>query len=201
MFLGIAALLCVGLPFNVLATLRSATAFDWIDIANAIVRTLSFAGLAFGGWIFSRTLKKPSGTVEETVGPLLRDDIAAASICSTLTNRLLANFRHAMGEGMLRKVLADYFDYNPILFEQCEIRSDETVDFEPLLENVSRIPRDERSVMICRIFCILISRIILLYSRLTSPLLAEEVVRHSYLSVKKRYGHIPIFFEIIKWVL
>lgn len=198
MLVGIAALLCVGLPFNVLATLRSGTAFDWIDIANTVVRTLSFAGLAIGGWIFYRILKKPSGTVEETVGPLLRDDIAAASICSTLTNMLLANFRHAMGEGMLRKALADYFDYNPTLFEQCKIRSDETVDFAPLLENVSRIPRDERSVMVCRIFCTLISRIILLYSRLTSPLLAEEVVRLSYLSVKKRYGHIPIFFEIIR---
>ncbi len=97
MFLGIAALLCVGLPFNVLATLRSAAAFDWIDIANTIIRTLGFAGLASGGWMFYRTLKKPTGTVEETVGPLLRDDIAAASICSTLTNMLLANFRHAMG--------------------------------------------------------------------------------------------------------
>jgi len=198
MFLGIAALLCVGLPFNVLATLRSAAAFDWIDIANTIIRTLSFAGLAFGGWIFYRTLKKTSGTVEETVGTLLRDDIAAASICTTLTNMLLANFRHAMGEGMLKKVLADYFDYNPVLFEQCRIRSDETVDFAPLLENVLRIPRDERSVMICRVFGTLISKIIPLYSRLTSPLLAEEVVRRSYLSVKKKYGHIPIFFEIIR---
>ena len=103
-----------------------------------------------------------------------------------------------MGEGMLRKVLVDYFDYNPILFEQCKIRADETVDFGPLLENVSRIPRDERSLMVCRIFCTLISRIILLYSRLTSPLLTEEVVRRSYLSVKNRYGHIPIFFEIIR---
>jgi signal transduction histidine kinase/CheY-like chemotaxis protein len=198
MFLGIAALLFVDLPFNVLTTLRSGSAFDWIDIVNAMIRTLSFAGLAFGGWIFYRTLNKPSGTVEEMVGPLLRDDIAAAGICSTLTNMLLANVRHAMGENMLRKILADYFDYNPLLFEQCKIRSDETVDFAPLLENVSRIPKDERSLMVCRIFCTLISRIILLYSRLTSPLLAEEVVRHSYLSVKKRYGHIPILFEIIR---
>jgi len=198
MFLGIAALLCVGLPFNVLAALRRPADLDWIDIANTIIRALGFAGLGFGGWMFYRTLQKPTGRVEETGGPLLRDDIAAASICSTLTNMLLADFRHAMARGMLQKVLADYFDYNPVLFEQCRIRSDETVDFAPLLENVSRIPRDERSSMVCRIFGTLISIIILLYSRLTSPLLAEEVVRRSYLAVKKRYGHIPIFFEIIR---
>jgi len=198
MFLGIAALLCVGLPVDLWAALRSETTFGWIDISQAIVRTLSFAILAFGGWIFYRNLKKPTGVVEEMVGPLLRDDIAAASICSTLTNLLVANVRSAMGDDMLRKVLADYFEYNPVLFENCRIRSDETVDFAPLLENVSRIPRNERSLIICRVFCVLISRIILLYSRLTSPLLAEEVVRRSYLSVKKRYGQIPILFEIIR---
>jgi len=198
MFLGIAALLCLGLPLDVLAALRGAAALDWIDVAVAVVETLSFAAFAFGGWIFYRTLKKPSGTVEETVGPLLGDDITAASICSTLTNMLLINFRHAMGEGMLRQVLTDYFDYNPVLFEHCRIRSDETVDFAPLLENVLRIPKDERSIMICRIFCTLISKIILLYSRLESPSLAEDAVRRSYLSVKKRYGNIPVLFEIIR---
>jgi two-component system sensor histidine kinase/response regulator len=198
MFLGIAALLCLGLPLDFLTTLRGETAFDWIDIGFTIIQTLSFAALAFGGWIFYRTLKKPSGTVEETVGPLLGDDITAASVCSTLMNVLLVNFRHGMGAGVLRKVLADYFDYNPVLFEQCKIRPDETVDFAPLLENVSRIPKDERSLMICRIFCTLISKIILLYSRLESPLLAEDAVRRSYLSAKKRYGNIPVLFEIIR---
>ena len=94
MFLGIAALLGVGLPCDVLAMLRSGTALGWIDIANTIARALGFAGLAFGGWLFYQTLKKPSGTVEEAVGPLLNDDITAASICSTLTNMLLANSRH-----------------------------------------------------------------------------------------------------------
>lgn len=198
MFLGIAALLCLGLPLDVLTTLRGQTAFDWIDISFTVIQTLSLAALAFGGWMFYRTLKKPSGTVEETVGPLLGDDITAASVCSTLTNMLLVNFRHAMGEGMLRKFMADYFDYNPVLFEQCKIRSDETVDFAPLLENVSRIPKEERSLMICRIFCTLISKIILLYSQLESPMLAEDAVRRSYLAVKKRYGHIPVLFEIIR---
>jgi len=198
MFFGIAALLCFGLPLDVWATLRGAAALDWIDIAVTIAQTAGFAALAGGGWIYYRTLKKPSGTVEETVAPLLGDDITAASVCSTLTNMLLVNFRHRMGEGMLRKFLADYFDYNPVLFEQCRIRSDETIDFAPLLENVLRIPKDERSLMICRIFCTLISKIILLFSRLESPLLAEDAVRRGYLSVKKRYGQIPVLFEIIR---
>ena len=52
--------------------------------------------------------------------------------------------------------------------------------------------------LLSRIFCNLISRIFSIYGRLTSPLLAEEVLRHSYLSVKQQYGHIPIFFEIIR---
>lgn len=198
MFLGVTMLLGVGLPLNALTAFRGSTAFDWIDIATSIIWMLSLAGLVYGGWVLYRTLKRPSGAVEETTDTLLRDDIAAASICATLTNTILANVRHTMADGMLRIVLTDYFDYNPVLFEQCQIRSDETVDFESLLTNVSRIPRDERSLLICKIFCTLISKITLLYGRLTSPLLAEEVIRRSYLSVKKSFGHIPIFYEIIR---
>jgi len=198
LFLGITILLFIGVPFNVLGTFRSRIALDWIDILNAVTWTLGSASLALGGWIFYRSLKKPSGTVEKMAVPLLRNDIAAARICATFMNMLLVNVKHAMGEGMIRKVLVEYFEYNPILFEGCKVKEEGTVDFEPILENVRRIPRDDRSAMLCRIFGNLVSRVILLYSRLTSPLLAEEVVRHSYLSVKKQYGDIPIFFEILR---
>jgi len=93
LFLGITILLFIGLPFNVLSTFRSRIAFDWIDILNAITWTCGFASLALGGWIFYWSLQKPSETVEEIAGPLLRDDIAAARICSTLMNMLLLNVK------------------------------------------------------------------------------------------------------------
>ncbi len=197
-FFGVTILLFIGLPFHLLDMFRSGLAFDWLNLLNAITWSISFACFAVGGWISDRSQKKPSETIEEMAVPLLRDDIAAARICSTLMNMLLVNCKHAMGEGMIRKVLGDYFDYNSVLFEDCKLKEDETVDFEPLLENIKRIPRDDRPVMLCRIFCNLFSRIISLYTKLTSPSLAEEAVRHSYLSVKKQYGHVPIFFEILR---
>jgi signal transduction histidine kinase/DNA-binding response OmpR family regulator len=198
LLLGISILLLLGLPFNVWSTFRSRIAFDWIDILNAITWTFSFAILALGGWKFHRSLKKSSETVGEMPGSFLRDDIAAARICSTLMNVLLVNMKPAMGEGIIRKFLAEYFDYNPILFEDCKIKKDETVDFRPIVEKIERIPRDDRLEMLCRLFSNLVSSAISLYSRLTSPSRAEEVVRQSFLSVKNQYGHIPIFFEILR---
>jgi hypothetical protein len=198
LLLGITILLFIGLPFNALSTFRSRMAFNWIDIFNAVTWTFGFVSLALGGWIFHRCLKKTSEAVEEITGPLARNDIAATRICSTFMNTLLVNVGLAMGEGMIRKALAEYFEYNPTLFEECKIKEDGTAEFGSMVEKIERISKDERSVMICRLFCNLGSKIILLYSRLTSPSRAEEVVRHSYLSVKKQYGHIPIFFEILR---
>lgn len=198
LFFGVTILLFIGLPFNVLGTFRSRMVLDWIDTLNAITWTFGFSSLALGGRIFHRSLRKSSEVVETVDVPLLRDDLAAARIWSTFANMLLLNAKPAMGEGIITEVLDEYFEHNPILFNECKIKKDETVDFGPISQNLERLARDDRLVMLSRIFWNLVSRIISIYSRIASPLLAEELLRHSYLSVKKQYGDIPIFYEIVR---
>lgn len=198
--LGIIMIVFVGLPSNVLGTFWLTAESDWIDILSAAVGAFSFAILAFGERTFYRSLREPMGNIKEMEIPLLRDDTAAATVYSTLTNSFLSKTKHAIGEEIVRDLLDEYFEHNPVLFGGCTPREDGTVDFWPLLGNVERMPKNDRLHMVCRIFCNLISKIILLYSRITSPSLAEKVLRDTYLSVKKQYGDIPIFFEVLRFL-
>jgi two-component system sensor histidine kinase/response regulator len=198
LFSGVTTLLFIGLPFHVVGTFWSKGGTHWVGALNGSIWALSFSSLAFGGWIFYRNLRRRAEVVEEIEAPFLREDIAAVRVCSALVNILVMTVKSAMGEGIIAGILNEYFEYNPILFEKCTCKKDESVDFGPVAQNLGRIARDDRAAMVVRIFCDLIARIISAYSKIASPSLAEEVLRHSYLSVRKRYGDLPIFYEILR---
>jgi len=198
LFFGVTMLLFIGLPFHVVGTFWSKGGTHWIAALNGSIWALSFSSLAFGGWIFYRNLRRRAEVVEEIEVPFLREDIAAARVCSALVNLLVMNVKPAMGEGIISGILYEYFEYNPLLFEKCTFKKDESVDFGPVIQNLERLARDGRAAMVARIFCDIGAGIISAYSKITSPSLAEEAFRRSYLSVKKQYGDIPILYEILR---
>jgi two-component system sensor histidine kinase/response regulator len=198
LFFGVTMLLFIGLPFHVVGTFWSRGGTHWVGAVNGSIWALSFSSLAFGGWIFYRNLRRRAEVVEEIEVPFLREDIAAAKTCSTLVNVLVMNIKPAMGEGIITGILNEYFEDNPLLFERCTCKKDESVDFGPVVQNLERIARDDRAAIVARIFCDLAVRIVSAYSTITSPSLAEEALRRSYLSVKKQYGDISILYQILR---
>jgi len=198
LFFGVTMLLFIGLPFHVVGTFWSRGGTHWVGALNGSIWALSFSSLAFGGWIFYRNLRRRAEVVEEIEVPFLREDIAAAKTCSTLMNILVMNTKPAMGEGIITGILNEYFEDNPLLFEKCTCKKDESVDFGPVIQNIERIARDDRAAIVARIFCDLVVRIVSAYSTITSPSLAEEALRRSYLSVKKQYGDISVLYQILR---
>ncbi len=129
---------------------------------------------------------------------LLKDDILAVRGYGAMTNIVLASARPVVGDKPLRDILTEYFEYNPLLFEGCEIKDDGTIDLEPVMKNLDRISEENRVQQLCSIFSTLNSKITALYGAITSPELAKKRLEESYLSVKKQYGDLPIFFDILR---
>jgi two-component system sensor histidine kinase/response regulator len=198
LFFGITMLLFIGLPFHVVGTFWGKGGTHWVAAVNGSIWALGFSSLAFGGWISYRNLGRRAEVVEEIELPFLREDIAAVRTCSTLVNMLIMNVKSAMGEGIITGILNEYFEDNPLLFERCTCKKDESVDFGPVAQNLDRIARDDRASMVVRIFCDVIARIISAYSKIASPSLAEEALRRSYLSVRKQFGDIRVLHQILR---
>ena len=129
---------------------------------------------------------------------LLKDDILAVRGYGAMTNIVLASARPVVGDKPLRDILTEYFEYNPLLFEGCEIKDDGTIDLEPVMKNLDRISKENRVQQLCSIFSTLNSKITALYGAITSPELAKKRLEESYLSVKKQYGDLPVLFDILR---
>ena len=129
---------------------------------------------------------------------LLRDDILAVRGYGAMTNIVLASARPAIGDKPLRESLTEYFEYNPLLFEGCKIKDDGAINTEPLIKNLDRISGENRVQMVCSAFSALNSKIMNLYGAVTSPDLAEKALGVSYLTAKKQYSDLPVFFDILR---
>jgi len=129
---------------------------------------------------------------------LLRDDILVVRCYGTMTNMFLATAKPALGDKPFRDALTEHFEYNPLLFEGCKLKEDGIIDIEPVMRNLDRIHGENRVGVVCKHFSTLNSKIMNLYGAVTSPKLAEKVLSDSYLFVKKQYGDLPVFFDILR---
>ncbi|MBA3043696.1 hypothetical protein FP804_01000, partial [archaeon] len=80
----------------------------------------------------------------------------------------------------------------------CKIKDDGTINTEPIIKNLDRISEENRVQLLCSTFSILNSKIMNLYGAVTSPELAKKRLEESYLFVKKQYGDLPVFFDILR---
>ena len=158
-----------------------------------------------GGVLFLIAIRKMIASIAPSAAAaggeemsFLRDDILAVRSYATLTNTFLATVKHAAGDKLLKDVLTKHFEYNPLLFEGCEIKDDGTVNTEPIVENLDRIHKENRVQLVCSMFSTLNTKIMNLYGAVTSPDMAKKALGVSYLTVKKQYSDLPVFFDILR---
>ncbi|MBU2565556.1 MAG: hypothetical protein KJ655_04815, partial [Candidatus Thermoplasmatota archaeon] len=190
----------IGIPAYLLDNLRPLeTEFSWYSVISIVIWAFCFVALAIGAKMDYKAVA-PSAAAAAAGGEiaLLRDDILAVRGYGAMTNMFLVTAKPALGDKPLRDVLTEYFEYNPLLFEGCKIKDDGTVNTEPIIKNLDRISEENRVQLLCSTFSILNSKIMNLYGAVTSSELAKKRLEESYLYVKKLYGDLPVFFDILR---
>ncbi|MEW6069325.1 MAG: ATP-binding protein [Candidatus Thermoplasmatota archaeon] len=200
--MGIVALLFVGLPVFILDLWPLRVGFSWYSVISIAIWAFCFTNLAIGTKA-DYSVARPSAAAAAAAADskeiaLLRDDIIAVRTYGAITNMVLATAKPAVGDKLLRDVLTEHLEYNPLLFEGCEIRDNGAVNTEPIVKNLDRLHEKERVQLLCKEFSTLNSKIMNLYGVITSPELAKQRLEESYLIVKKQYGDLPIFFDILR---
>ncbi|MBU4255999.1 MAG: hypothetical protein KKB04_01930, partial [Candidatus Thermoplasmatota archaeon] len=198
---GFVALIFVGLPTFTLDMWPLREGFSWCSVLSITSWAFSFINLAIGARMDYLTAKPSAAAAAAADGKemsLLRDDIVAVRSYGAMTNVVLAIVKSALGDKPLRDVLTEHFEYNPLLFEGCGIKDDGTINMEPIIKNLDRISTENRVQLLCSMFSQLNSKIMNLYGAVTSPDLAEKALGVSYLTVKKQYSGLPVFFDILR---
>ena len=193
--IGLSVLVLCGIPVYLLDILRPPSGeLSWYSVFNVAIWSFCFANLFFAARTHCRSVVKRGEEHKEVA--LLRGDVLAARAYGTLINTFLAvakPFAH-----LIKEALLEYFEYNPILFESCEVKRDGTVDFEPLVRNIDRIHGKNRIPEICVMFSALSSKLLELYGAVTSPQHAEEVLARSYRATREGYGDSTVFYDILR---
>ncbi|MDI6916908.1 MAG: hypothetical protein QMC80_03835 [Thermoplasmatales archaeon] len=193
----VALVLCV--PFYIMDILHRVGegGLSWLSFITASLLGFAFVLLTVAERRFHLAVQ-PSAAAGGEETALLRNDILAVRSYAALTNTFLATIKHAVGDKLLKDVLTKHFEYNPVLFEGCEIKDDGTVNIEPAVKNLDNLHRENRVQLLCSMFSALNAKIMNLYGAVTSPDLAKKALGVSYLTVKKQYGAPSIFFEILR---
>ncbi len=193
--IGISVLVFIGIPIYVLDILHLMPGeFSWYSITDTNVRLFGFASLATAARIHCLSGVKLESDQEEVIPP--GDDVLAARAYGAIINTFLPTMRPAAG--LFKETMLEFFEYNPILFEDCRLNRDGTVDIEPVLRNIERIYKENRVQDICTMFSALSSKLLELYGAATSPKHAEEVLARSYIATREVYGESPILFDILR---
>jgi signal transduction histidine kinase len=129
---------------------------------------------------------------------LLRDDILVVKGYGSLINRFLE--RVNLAPWIIRGSISEYLENNPILFQDCKLKREGIIDFEPVLNNIERIKGEMeiRIQQICLMFSALSSRLLELYAATTSPEHSEAVLAESFQVTREMYGHSPSFLEVLR---
>ncbi|MDD2891280.1 MAG: ATP-binding protein [bacterium] len=129
---------------------------------------------------------------------LFKDDVLAVNSYIVMLNMFLTVVRTATGDKILKNTLVEYFENNPMFFENCKIRDDLTIDVSAIALNINKLYGKDKIKIICNLFSLLISKIITLYGTVTSPTYATEVFEKTFAIIKNKIKDTPIFFDIIQ---
>ena len=185
------------IPINVIDLLFYPEDLSWFTFTKICMWTFGLGSFAFGARLESLLINRSgvAAPISKEIS-LLRDDIFIVSAYTNLINTFLATVKPIARA--IRKTLLEYFEYNPIFFEGCKLKQDGTIDFEPVVGNIDRIHRENRIQEMCTMFSALSSKLLELYSAVTSPKHAEEVLAKSYNATREAYGNSPLLFDILR---
>ncbi|MFQ6052352.1 MAG: PAS domain S-box protein, partial [Candidatus Hydrothermarchaeota archaeon] len=193
--IGVSVLVLGGIPAYLLDILHSTSGeFCWYSVFSIAIWGFCFANLTLGARTYCLSGVEREEEQEEVI--LFRDDILAIRAYGALINKFLTPTKPF--SGLIRESLLEYFEYNPILFESCKFKQDGTIDFEPLVRDIGRIPGENRISAICTMFSALSSKLLELYGAVTSPKHAEELLAKSYRATREAYRDSPVFFDILR---
>jgi signal transduction histidine kinase/CheY-like chemotaxis protein len=196
---GIFILVLYIIPDSLLHVLHpKPNAFIWNNVLSYALWTCFSMSLVLSVKTRIHSLSRvPSEEKQEEV-ILLRDDILVVKAYGSLINRFLE--RVNLAPWIIRGSVSEYLENNPILFQDCRLKRDGTIDFEPALDNIDRI-RGEMEIRIqqtCLMFSALSSRLLKLYSATTSLEHSEAVMAESFQVTRELYGHSPSFLEVLR---
>lgn len=196
---GISILLLYIIPVSLLHVLHpKPNAFIWNNVLSFASWTCFSLSLVLSVKTRMHSLSRvPSEEKQEEV-IFLRDDILVVKAYGSLINRFLE--RVNLAPWIIRGSVSEYLENNPILFQDCQLKRDGTIDFEPTVNNIDRI-KGEMEVRIqqsCRMFSALSSRLLKLYSATTSQEHSEAVLAESFQITRELYGHSASFLEVLR---
>jgi len=172
------------------------SAFSWNSVLIYALWTFCLAGLVLSVKTRTHSLSIVPYEEKQEEVVLLRDDVLVARAYSSLINRFLENAKLALQ--IIRESVSEYLEHNPIFFQDCMLKQDVTIDFEPAMRNIDRIKGENRIQQICLVFSALSSRILMLYCATTSPEHGKIVLAESFRATREAYGHSPLFFEVLR---
>jgi len=173
-------------------------ALSWSIVLNYALWTCFSVSLVLSVKTRIHSLSRvPSEEKQEEV-ILLRDDVLVARAYGSLINKFLE--RANLAPWIIRGSVSEYLENNPILFQDCRLNRDGTIDFEPSVNNIDRIKGevDIRIQQICLIFSALSSRLLKLYSATTSLEHSEAVLAESFRVTRESFRHSPLFLEVLR---
>lgn len=174
--------------------------FDWISVATISVWILAFASLTIderGLYHATRRALKVK-RVKKGGLVLMRDDIRMIMANTDMVNRFLEIMRPSIGVSSIMDTFTKCTEDYPILSKGCKITKKGLLNTKPVLKNLDRIEERERMHRIVDMFSDLNSRLIKLYSAVTSSGYAKKMVEENYKAVSEQYKSLSIFPQILK---
>ncbi len=193
--IGIAALALIGTPIYTLDVVYTSSGEpSWLFVISTAILSFCFANLTLGSRVAHLSDVKPeTGQLQKLP---TEADILTVKAYGALINTFLLTMEPV--SGVFGETIEEYFEHSPILFEDCGIKSDGTIDVNAIAKNVDRIYKVDRVQNICVMFSGLSSKLLNLYGALTSAKHAEELLTKSYLATQKVYGKSSILFDILR---
>lgn len=194
--IGSLSLLFLGIPVYILnVVFFKSDQSSWIDVFNTFTWMFGLANLTLAARRSYLSTTEPEREQEQSI--MLEDDVLTASVYGTLLNRFILAMGYPVS-GLIEEFLFRYFEHNPILFENCGINQDGTINFKPVLRNASRINEENRIQDICVMFSVLASNLLELYSALTSREHVERMLDESYKYIKGTCRQSSVLFDILR---
>ncbi|MFC1717112.1 histidine kinase dimerization/phosphoacceptor domain -containing protein [Candidatus Poribacteria bacterium] len=193
--IGIAAVAFIGTPIYALDVLYTPSGeSSWLFVINTTISAFCFANLALASRVAHLSDVEPeTGRVEKLP---VRADILAVKAYGALINTFLLTMKPA--SGVFGETIEEYFEHSPILFEDCGLKPDGTMDVNAIAKNTYRIYKENRIQNICVMFSALSSKLLNLYGAMTSAKHAEELLTRSYLATQEMYGKSSTLFDVLR---
>ena len=166
-----------------------------VDVLNTAIWIFGLANLTLAARKSYFSITVPESEQGQTI--IFDDNVLTASVYGAMLNRFISTIGFPVA-GLIEETLLKYFEHNPILFEGCGINRDGTIDFKPVVRNVGRIYEGNRIQDICAMFSVISSKLLELYSTVTSRKHVENTLTESYKYIKGTYRQSSVLFDILR---